>query len=103
VEVALFSFLPPSSFIPEALNAILQELNITRQIKIALKIINQEDFIMRTSKFTKALTIALSPDDFDQIKKITDDQRISMAQFVREAIAAALANNNKQEGVTNDE
>jgi hypothetical protein len=74
------------------------ELNITRQIKIALNIIKQEDFIMRTSKFTKALTIALPPEHFEQVKQITDEQQISMAQWVREAVAAALANNKKQEG-----
>ena len=48
---------------------------------------------MRTRQFSNSLSVALSPDDFDQIKKITDEQQISMAQFVREAVAAALKNN----------
>jgi hypothetical protein len=53
---------------------------------------------MRTSKFTKALTIALPPEHFDQVKQITDEQQVSMAQWVRDAVAAALTNNKKQEG-----
>jgi hypothetical protein len=76
---------------------ILQELNITRQIKIALKFIKQEDFTMRTSQFSKALTIALPLEHFEQIKQTTDEQQISMAEWVRDAVAAAL-NNIKREG-----
>ena len=45
---------------------------------------------MRKSQFSKALTIALSPDHFKQIKQITDEQQISMAEWVRNAVAAAL-------------
>jgi hypothetical protein len=52
---------------------------------------------MRKSQFSKALTIALSPEHFEQIKQITDDQQTSMAQWVRDAVAAAL-NNIKREG-----
>ena len=48
---------------------------------------------MRTSKFTKALTIALPPEHFEQIKQITDEQEISLAQWVRHAVASALKNN----------
>ena len=52
---------------------------------------------MRTSQFTKALTIALPPEHFEQIKKITDDKQISMAQWVRDAVAAALTTNQPKE------
>jgi hypothetical protein len=52
---------------------------------------------MRTSQFTKALTIALPPDHFEQIKKITDEQQISLAQWVRDAVAAALTTNQPKE------
>ena len=45
---------------------------------------------MRTSKFTKALTIALPQKHFEQIKQITDEQGISLAEWVRNAVAAAL-------------
>ncbi len=58
---------------------------------------------MRTSKFTKALTIALPPEHFEQIKKITDAEQVSIAEFVRNAVAAALTNNKKQEDIKNDE
>jgi hypothetical protein len=53
---------------------------------------------MRTSKFTKALTIALPPEHFDQVKQITDDRQISMAEWVRNAVAAALTTNQPKEG-----
>jgi tartrate dehydratase alpha subunit/fumarate hydratase class I-like protein len=56
-----------------------------------------EDYTMRTAKFKKQLTIALPPDHYDQIKQITDDEQISMAQWVRQAVATAL-NNIKREG-----
>ncbi len=58
---------------------------------------------MRTSKFTKALTIALPPDHFEKIKQITDDRQISIAEFVRNAVAAALATNQQEEDMKNDE
>jgi len=58
---------------------------------------------MRTSQFSKALTIALPPEYFDQVKQITDEQRISMAHWVREAVAAALIKNQQKEEITNDE
>jgi len=45
---------------------------------------------MKTAKYIKALTVALRPEVFDQVKEITDDRKISMADFVREAIEAAL-------------
>ena len=52
---------------------------------------------MRKSQFSRPLTIALPPDHFEQVKQITDDRQISMAQWVRDAVAAAL-NNIKREG-----
>ena len=58
---------------------------------------------MRTSQFTKALTIALPPDHFEKIKRITDDQQISLAEWVREAVAAALVTNQPKETAENDE
>jgi len=52
---------------------------------------------MRKSQFTKALTIALPPEHFEQIKQITDEQQISMAQYVRDAVDAALKTNKPKE------
>ena len=52
---------------------------------------------MRKSQFTKALTIALPPEHYEQIKQITDDRQVSMAEWVREAVAAALTINQPKE------
>ena len=52
---------------------------------------------MRKSQFTKALTIALPPEHFELIKRITDDQQISMAQWVRDAVEIALKTNQPKE------
>jgi predicted HicB family RNase H-like nuclease len=45
---------------------------------------------MRKAKFKKQLTIAIPPEDFEQIQKITDEQEISLAEWIRDAVAAAL-------------
>jgi predicted transcriptional regulator len=58
---------------------------------------------MRTSKFTKALTIALPPDVFEQIRGITDADQISMGAWVREAVAAALERYQSQSNAIDDQ
>ena len=45
---------------------------------------------MREAKFTKSLTVVLPIDDYQKIKQITDDQKISMAQWVRKVVNVAL-------------
>ena len=45
---------------------------------------------MREAKFTKSLTVALPIDTYQKIKEITDDQKISLAQWVRRAVNMAL-------------
>jgi len=45
---------------------------------------------MKEAKFTKSLTVALSVEDYQKIKEITDDEKISMAQWVRRAVNMAL-------------
>jgi hypothetical protein len=45
---------------------------------------------MKTALFTKALTVPLSKEIFQQIKEITDKQQISMAEWVRVACEKAL-------------
>ena len=57
---------------------------------------------MRKARFKKQLTIAIPPEHFEQIKQITDDEQISMAEWVRDSVAAAL-NKIKQEEDTMDE
>ena len=58
---------------------------------------------MRVRQFSNSLSVALLPDHWEQIKKITDDRQISMSQWVREAVAAALAKNQSKEDFKNDE
>ena len=52
---------------------------------------------MRKSQFSKALTIALPAEHFEQIKQITDANHTSLAEWIREAVAMAL-NNIKRKG-----
>jgi len=46
---------------------------------------------MREAKFTKSSTVTLPVDDYQKIKQITDDEKISMAQWVRRIVNMALA------------
>jgi hypothetical protein len=52
---------------------------------------------MRTRQYSKSLSVALPQDHFDLIKQITDEQQISMAEWVRNAVASALRNIKRQE------
>ena len=45
---------------------------------------------MKTARFTKALTIALNSETYEQIKQITDAEQISIAEWVRNAVDTAL-------------
>ncbi len=45
---------------------------------------------MREAQFVKSLTVALSVDVYQKIKQITDDEKISMALWVRRAVNIAL-------------
>jgi len=46
---------------------------------------------MRHAKFTKALTIALSPEVYDVLKEISDADRVSMAECVRGILSEMVA------------
>ena len=46
---------------------------------------------MKTAQYTKSLTVSLSPDVFDQIKRITDEKYISIGEWVRDAVDTALS------------
>jgi hypothetical protein len=46
---------------------------------------------MKTAQYTKSLTVSLRPEAYDQIKQITDQRQISIGQWVREAVDAAIA------------
>ena len=52
---------------------------------------------MKTAQYTKALTVSLRPDVFDRIKQITDEHNISIGEWIRDAIDAALLKNNREE------
>ena len=47
---------------------------------------------MKQAVYTKSLTIALSPEQYAQIKDITDEKHISMGEWVRDAVEASLKN-----------
>ncbi len=48
---------------------------------------------MKQAIFTKSLTVSMPPEQYARIKQITDQERISMGEWVREAIGAALEKN----------
>ena len=45
---------------------------------------------MKEAKFVKSLSVALSVDVYQKIKQITDDEKISMAKWVRKVVNLAL-------------
>lgn len=47
---------------------------------------------MREACFTKALTVAFSPEIYIKIKEITDRKKISMGEWVRIATERAMNN-----------
>ncbi len=49
---------------------------------------------MKKACFTKALTVAFSPEIYSQIKKITDEKNISMGEWVRIAAEKELTEEN---------
>jgi hypothetical protein len=58
---------------------------------------------MKQAVYTKSLTIALSPEQYVQIKDITDEKHISMGEWVRDAVEASLKKYLKEEISNNDE
>ena len=45
---------------------------------------------MKTATFTKSLTVSMQPETFEQIKEITDSKRISMGEWVRDAVEDSI-------------
>jgi hypothetical protein len=64
--------------------------------------INSGGKIMKQAIFTKSLTLSVPPEQYDLIKQITDAKCISMAEWVREAIAAALEKEKQKEDEMNE-
>ncbi|MFC1816852.1 ribbon-helix-helix protein, CopG family [Thermodesulfobacteriota bacterium] len=52
---------------------------------------------MKQAIFKKSLTIAVTPEQYARIKEVTDERRISMGEWVRDAVAAALTTNQPKE------
>ena len=52
---------------------------------------------MKTAQFTKSLTVSLRPEVFDQIRRITDEEKISIGEWVRDVVDAALLKNSREE------
>jgi hypothetical protein len=59
---------------------------------------------MKQASFTKPLSVSFTQKIFQEIKTITDEQKISMAQWVRTACEKALTEKEASEGgPTHDE
>lgn len=56
---------------------------------------------MRKRQFTRSLSVALSEEHFELIKQLTDEEQISMAEWVRNVVAEKL--NKIQQEETNNE
>ena len=57
---------------------------------------------MRQAKFTKTLSMAVQPELYRKIKKITDEERISIAEWFRRVAEEALSNSVKKEKLNHD-
>jgi predicted DNA-binding protein len=57
---------------------------------------------MKTAQYTKSLTVALRQETYDRIKAITDNEGISMADWIREASEKSLVGNEMEGGLKNE-
>ncbi len=57
---------------------------------------------MKTAQYTKSLTVSLRPEIFEKIKQITDESKISIGEWVRDAIQMALATIQQKEDQMNE-
>jgi len=51
---------------------------------------------MKIAQFTKSTTVSMEPELFDQIKRITDDEKISISEWFRTAAEQYLLNSEKE-------
>ena len=58
---------------------------------------------MREAKFVRPLSVAMPEDLYRRIKEVTDEKRISMAEWIRDVSEKVLSNSNEQEGVNHDQ
>ena len=52
---------------------------------------------MKKKQFTRHLCILINPEVFDRMKQITDQQEISISQYLRSAIKEKLEREDEQE------
>jgi hypothetical protein len=57
---------------------------------------------MRKLRYSRPLTFALPPAHYDEIKALSDRLEISMANWVRQAVGAALDKTKREEDQTDD-
>lgn len=57
---------------------------------------------MKEAKFTKPLSMAVQPELYRKIKKITDEERISIAEWFRRVAEKALSNLVEEENLNHD-
>ncbi len=57
---------------------------------------------MRKPKFTKAITIVFPPDLYQEVKRITDEQEISVSHWFRDVAGTAL-NTSAEKETQNDD
>jgi len=96
-----FSFYGTGKFKPLVFTHQLLEQK-EKAIIFAFQFIQKENQIMRKAKFKKQLTIAILPEHFEQIQEITDEQEISLAEWIRNAVSAALTKKQPKENQMND-
>jgi len=73
-------------------------IKYTKAIIIALEtFLTERKHIMRKARFKKQLTIAIPLEHFELIREITDEQEVSLAEWIRDAVAAALPTNQPKE------
>ena len=53
---------------------------------------------MRKAHFTKTLSMAISPELYGKIRKITDEKNISISEWFRDVAGNYLTNVTKKEG-----
>jgi hypothetical protein len=57
---------------------------------------------MKTAEFTKSLTVSLRPEIFEKIKQITDERKISFAEWIRDAAEDKLLKFQREGDQLND-
>ncbi len=57
---------------------------------------------MKIAQYTKSLTVSLRSESFEKIKQITDERKISIGEWVREAVQSALSTIQQKEDQMNE-